>query len=81
VPLSELPFRSYKVSLTEEFAHTILEGVVKFELGVGKWLPLNEMFVERLGKFHSIITPYVHKPPALSQKLILYFLEPVKLRG
>ena len=67
VPLIQRRMKQYKVFFEEEFARIILKELVRFELGVGKWLPLDDVFVERLRSFHRFITPFVYQ--ALNEKL------------
>ncbi len=69
VPLPERRLRHYKVPwpIDENFARFVLEEIGKFRVGVGKWLPLDDVFVERLRSFHRFITPFVYQ--ALINKL------------
>ena len=67
VPLPQRKLKDYKVSLDENFAKRILEEVSKFRTGVGRWLPLDDVFVQRLRSFHRVITPYIRR--ALIEKL------------
>ena len=69
VPLPERRLRHYKVPwpIDENFARFVLEEIGKFRVGVGKWLPLDDVFVERLRAFHRFITPFVYQ--ALINKL------------
>jgi type I restriction-modification system DNA methylase subunit len=57
VPLLQRKLKHYKVSFDEEFAKTILEEVCRFEVGLGKWLELDDVFLHRLRTFHDSITP------------------------
>ena len=59
--------KDYKVMYDEKFAQMLLEEVGKFRGGVGKWLPLDDVFVQRLRSFHRSITPFIKE--ALSEKL------------
>jgi type I restriction-modification system DNA methylase subunit len=59
VPLPQRRLKHYKVSLDEEFAKTILEEVCRFRVGLGKWLELDDVFVQRLRTFHNFITPFM----------------------
>lgn len=67
VPLIQRRMKQYKVSFDEEFARIVLKELVRFKLGVGKWLPLDDIFVERLRSFHRFITPFMYK--SLNKKL------------
>lgn len=67
VPLIQRRMKQYKVFFDEEFARTVLKELVRFKLGVGKWLPLDDIFVERLRSFHRFITPFMYE--ALDKKL------------
>jgi len=67
VPLPQRRVKDYKVSLDEDFARLILEEVGRFRTGIGKWLPLDDVFVQRLRSFHRFITPYIYR--ALIDKL------------
>jgi len=67
VPLPQRRVKDYKVSLDEDFAKLILEEVGRFRTGIGKWLPLDDVFVQRLRSFHRFITPYIYR--ALIDKL------------
>jgi len=59
VPLPQRRLKQYKVSFDEEFAKALLEEVCKFRVGVGKWLELYDVFLQRLRTFHTFITPFV----------------------
>jgi type I restriction-modification system DNA methylase subunit len=59
VPLPQRRLKHYKVSLDEEFAKTILEEVCRFRVGLGKWLELDDVFLQRLRTFHTFITPFI----------------------
>lgn len=48
VPLPQRRLKHYKVSFNEEFAKTLLEEVCRFRIGVGKWLELDDVFLQRL---------------------------------
>ena len=67
VPLIQRRLKQYKVFYEEEFARIVLKELVRFKLGVGKWLPLDDIFVERLRSFHRFITPFMYE--ALTKKL------------
>jgi len=69
IPLPQRRMKDYKVPwpLDEAFAKALLEEVGKFRIGVGKWLPLDDIFVQRLRSFHRFITPFIHL--ALVEKL------------
>lgn len=67
VPLVQRRMKQYKVSFDEEFARIVLKELVRFKLGVGKWLPLDDIFVERLRSFHRFISPFMYE--ALNKKL------------
>ena len=69
VPLPQRRMRDYEVPwpLDQRFARALLEEVGKFRTGVGKWLPLDDVFVQRLRSFHRFITPYMHQ--GLREKL------------
>jgi len=67
VPLPQRRMKDYKVMYDEKFAQMLLEEVGKFRVGVGKWLPLDDVFVQRLRSFHRFITPFIHR--ALVEKL------------
>jgi type I restriction-modification system DNA methylase subunit len=59
VPLPQRRLKHYKVSFDEEFAKTILEEICRFRVGLGKWLELDDVFVQRLRTFHTFITPFM----------------------
>jgi type I restriction enzyme M protein len=59
VPLPQRKLKHFEVSFDEEFAKTILEETCKFRAGIGKWLELDEVFVQRLRTFHTFITPFM----------------------
>ncbi|MEM3577210.1 MAG: N-6 DNA methylase [Candidatus Bathyarchaeia archaeon] len=59
VPLPQRRLKHYKVSFNEEFARTILEEVCRFRIGIGKWLELDDVFLQRLRTFHTFITPFI----------------------
>jgi type I restriction-modification system DNA methylase subunit len=59
VPLPQRKLKHYEVSFDEEFAKTLLEEVCRFRIGVGKWLELDDVFVQRLRTFHTFITPFI----------------------
>jgi type I restriction-modification system DNA methylase subunit len=59
VPLPQRRLKHYKVSFDEEFAKTLLEEVCRFRIGVGKWLELDDVFLQRLRTFHTFITPFM----------------------
>jgi type I restriction-modification system DNA methylase subunit len=61
VPLPQRKLKHYKVSFDEEFAKALLEEVCRFRIGVGKWLELDDVFLQRLRTFHTFITPYMLK--------------------
>jgi type I restriction-modification system DNA methylase subunit len=67
VPLPQRRLKHYRVYFDESFAKTILEEVCRFRIGVGKWLELDDVFLQRLRTFHTFITPYIFE--ALNQKL------------
>jgi type I restriction-modification system DNA methylase subunit len=67
VPLPQRRLKHYKVSFDEEFAKTLLEEVCRFRIGVGKWLELDDVFLQRLRAFHNFITPYILE--SLNQQL------------
>ena len=67
VPLVQRRLKQYKVFWKEEFARIVLKELVRFKLGVGKWLPLDDVFVERLRSFHRFITPFMYEE--LNKKL------------
>jgi len=59
VPLPQRRLKHYKVSFDEDFAKALLEEVCRFRIGVGKWLELDDVFLQRLRTFHTFITPFV----------------------
>ena len=59
VPLPQRRLKHYKVSFDEEFAKSFLEEVCRFRIGLGKWLELDDVFLQRLRTFHTFITPYL----------------------
>jgi type I restriction-modification system DNA methylase subunit len=59
VPLPQRRLKHYKVAFDEEFGKTLLEEVCQFRIGVGKWLELDDVFLQRLRTFHTFITPYM----------------------
>jgi type I restriction-modification system DNA methylase subunit len=59
VPLPQRRLKHYKVSFDEEFAKALLEEVCRLRVGVGKWLDLDDVFLQRLRTFHTFITPFV----------------------
>jgi len=67
VPLPQRKLKHYKVSFDEEFAKALLEEVCRFRIGVGKWLELDDVFLQRLRTFHTFITPFVLE--SLTQRL------------
>ena len=67
VPLPQRRLKHFKVSFDEKFAKTVLEEVCRFRIGVGKWLELDDVFLQRLRTFHTFITPYMLK--ALNMQL------------
>jgi len=67
VPLPQRRLKHYKVSFDEEFAKTLLEEVCRFRIGVGKWLDLDDVFLQRLRTFHTFITPFILE--SLNQRL------------
>jgi type I restriction-modification system DNA methylase subunit len=67
VPLPQRKLKHYKVSFDEEFAKALLEEVCRFRIGVGKWLELDDVFLQRLRTFHTFITPFMLK--ALNKQL------------
>ena len=67
VPLIQRRLKQYKVFWGEEFARIVLKELVRFKLGIGRWLPLDDIFVERLRSFHRFITPFMYE--ALAKKL------------
>jgi type I restriction-modification system DNA methylase subunit len=67
VPLPQRRLKHYRVYFDASFAKTILEEVCRFRIGVGKWLELDDVFIQRLRTFHNFITPFVLE--SLSRKL------------
>jgi type I restriction-modification system DNA methylase subunit len=67
VPLPQRRLKHYKVYFEESFAKTILEEVCRFRIGVGKWLELDDVFLQRLRTFHTFITPFILQ--SLNQRL------------
>ena len=67
VPLPQRRLKHYKVYFEEAFAKTILEEVCRFRIGVGKWLELDDVFLQRLRTFHTFITPFILE--SLNQRL------------
>lgn len=67
VPLPQRRLKHYKVSFDEEFAKALLEEVCRFRIGVGKWLELDDVFLQRLRTFHTFITPFMLE--SLNQQL------------
>jgi len=67
VPLPQRRLKHYKVSFDEEFAKILLEEVCRFRTGVGKWLELDDVFLQRLRTFHTFITPFILE--SLNQQL------------
>jgi len=67
VPLPQRRLKHYKVSFDEEFAKMLLEDVCRFRIGVGKWLELDDVFLQRLRTFHTFITPFILE--SLNQQL------------
>ena len=67
VPLPQRRLKHYRVYFEESFAKAILEEVCKFRIGVGKWLELDDVFLQRLRTFHTFITPFVLE--SLNQRL------------
>lgn len=61
VPLPQRKLKHYKVSFDENFAKALFEEVCRFRIGVGKWLELDDVFLQRLRTFHTFITPYMLK--------------------
>jgi len=59
VPLPQRRLKHYKVAFDEEFGKALLEEVCQFRIGVGKWLELDDVFLQRLRTFHTFITPFV----------------------
>jgi len=67
VPLPQRRLKHYNVYFEETFAKTILEEVCRFRVGVGKWLELDDVFLQRLRTFHTFITPFILQ--SLNQRL------------
>jgi len=67
VPLPQRRLKHYKVSFDEEFAKMLLEDVCRFRIGIGKWLELDDVFLQRLRTFHRFITPFILE--SLNQQL------------
>jgi len=67
VPLPQRRLKHYKVYFEEAFAKAILEEVCRFRIGVGKWLELDDVFLQRLRTFHTFITPFILQ--SLNQRL------------
>jgi len=67
VPLPQRKLKQYKVSFDEDFAKAILEEICRFRIGVGKWLELDDVFLQRLRAFHTFITPFILQ--SLNQQL------------
>ncbi|KPV63623.1 MAG: N5-glutamine S-adenosyl-L-methionine-dependent methyltransferase [Candidatus Bathyarchaeota archaeon BA2] len=67
VPLPQRRLKHYRVYFEEAFAKTILEEVCRFRRGVGKWLELDDVFLQRLRTFHTFITPFIME--SLNQQL------------
>jgi len=67
VPLPQRKLKHYKVSFDEEFAKSFLEEVCRFRIGLGKWLELDDVFLQRLRTFHTFITPFILE--SLNQQL------------
>lgn len=69
VPLPKRRLTYYPVTfpIDQNFAKMLLEEVAKFRIGKGKWLPLDDIFVERLRSFHRFITPFIYQ--SLRKKL------------
>lgn len=59
VPLPQRKLKHYKVSFDEKFAKTLLEEVCRFRRNIGKWLELDDVFLQRLRTFHNFITPFM----------------------
>jgi len=59
VPLPQRRLKHYKVYFEETFAKALLEEVCRFRVGVGKWLELDDVFLQRLRTFHNFITPFI----------------------
>jgi len=67
VPLPQRRLKHYRVYFEEAFAKTILEEVCRFRRGIGKWLELDDVFLQRLRTFHTFITPFILQ--SLNQRL------------
>ena len=67
VPLPQRRLKHYKVYFEQSFAKTILEEVCRFRRNIGKWLELDDIFLQRLRTFHTFITPYILQ--SLNQRL------------
>jgi len=67
VPLPQRRLKHYRVYFEEAFAKIILEEVCRFRIGVGKWLELDDVFLQRLRTFHTFITPFILQ--SLNQRL------------
>jgi len=61
VPLPQRRLKDYRVFYDEKFAEMILKEVGRFRIGVGKWLPLDDIFVQRLRSFHGFVTPFIQR--------------------
>jgi type I restriction-modification system DNA methylase subunit len=61
VSLPERRVKPYKIQMliSNEIVKSILEDLTKLHTGIEKWLPLDEVFVNRLQYFHSFIQPLV----------------------
>jgi len=59
VPLPQRRLKHFRVYFEEAFAKTILEEVCRFRRGIGKWLELDDVFLQRLRTFHTFITPFI----------------------
>ncbi|MFQ6074748.1 MAG: restriction endonuclease subunit M [Candidatus Bathyarchaeia archaeon] len=70
VPLPDRGVKPYdlRMRITEETITGILEDLAKIHIGIEKWLPLDEVFVNRLHTFHQFIMPYVQR--GLKSKLL-----------
>jgi len=70
VPLPERRVKPYKIQMriTNEVVKSILEDLTKLHFEVERWLPLDEVFVNRLQYFHSFIQPHVKR--SLDYKLL-----------
>jgi type I restriction-modification system DNA methylase subunit/6-pyruvoyl-tetrahydropterin synthase len=58
VPLPQRRLKHFKVAFDENFAALILNEISQLRKGLGKWLELDDIFVQRLRTFHSFLTPY-----------------------